>query len=251
MNTSQIKAHKLFVDNLCKSFEEVSVLKDVSLKLDENEFVSILGPSGSGKSTIFNIISGLVIPDGGTYFIDGEESIGKLGMVSYMHQKDLLLPWKKIIDNLTLPLIIKGIDKNTAKEEAVKHLSTFGLEGFENKYPFQLSGGMKQRAALLRAYLFSGNIMLLDEPFGALDAITRSKMHYWLLNVVKNLKTTVLFITHDIEEAILLSDRIYVLSDRPAIVKDEIIVEFMGERNREFITSPEFNQIKKRILNEL
>ncbi|MGE5629159.1 MAG: ABC transporter ATP-binding protein [Solirubrobacterales bacterium] len=251
MNTFLNRKEMLLVQGLGVDYQEVPVLKDVSFNLYENEFVSILGPSGSGKSTIFNIISGLLIPDKGTYFIEGEESKGQLGKVSYMHQKDLLLPWKKIIDNLSMPLIIKGMDKKSAREEVKKHLSTFGLLGFENKYPFQLSGGMKQRAALLRTYLFSGRIMLLDEPFGALDAITRSKMHYWLLNVVKNLNTTVLFITHDIEEAILLSDRIYILSDRPGIIKDEIIVDMKGERNKEMVTSPEFNKIKKRILDEL
>lgn len=251
MNTSQNKANKLFVKNINKSFEEVQVLKDISLTVEENEFVSILGPSGGGKSTIFNIIAGILTPDKGTYYIDGEESLGKLGKVSYMHQKDLLLPWKRIIDNLTIPLIIKGMDKKSAKTMAMEHISTFGLNGFEMKYPFQLSGGMKQRAALLRAYLFSSNIMLLDEPFGALDAITRSKMHLWLINVVKNLNTSILFITHDIEEAILLSDRIYVLSDRPAVIKDEIIVKLRGERNRDITTSSEFNEIKKRIINEL
>lgn len=251
MNTSLNKKEMLLVQGLGVDYKEVPVLKDVSFKVYENEFVSILGPSGSGKSTIFNIISGLLIPDKGTYFIEGEESKGKLGKVSYMHQKDLLLPWKKVIDNLSMPLIIRGMDKKSAREEVWKHLHTFGLDGFENKYPFQLSGGMKQRAALLRTYMFSGRIMLLDEPFGALDAITRSKMHYWLLNVVKNLNTTVLFITHDIEEAILLSDRIYLLSDRPGVIKDEIVVDINRERNKDMVTSPEFNNIKKRILDEL
>ncbi len=251
MNTSQTKKEMLYAQNLSKSFQELPVLEQVTLRLYENEFVSILGPSGSGKSTIFNIISGLIPPDQGTYFIEGEESVGKLGKVSYMHQKDLLLPWRKIIDNVSMPLIIKGMDKESARNEVKKHFKTFGLEGFENKYPFQLSGGMRQRAALLRTYMISEKIMLLDEPFGALDAITRSKMHYWLLNVVKNLNTTVLFITHDIEEAILLSDRIYVLSERPALIKDEIVIELQGERNKELITSPEFNQIKRRIMDEL
>lgn len=251
MNTFQNKKIKLSTDKICKDYEGMPILQDITISLYENEFVSILGPSGCGKSTLFNIISGLDAPESGAYYIDGEYSIGKLGKVSYMHQKDLLLPWKKIIDNLALPLIIKGKAKGEAKEEAGKYLKTFGLDGFEDKYPNQLSGGMRQRAALLRAYLFSKNIMLLDEPFGALDAITRSKMHYWLLNVVKNLNTSILFITHDIEEAILLSDRIYVFSERPATVKDEITVDLKGERNKDIITSPEFNLIKKRILSNL
>jgi len=251
MNTSLNKKSKLHTDKICKNYEGMPILNNVSIALYENEFVSILGPSGCGKSTLFNIIAGLDTPESGTYYIDGEDSAGKLGKVSYMHQKDLLLPWKKILDNLALPLAIKGMGSKEAKEEAAKYLKTFGLEGFEDKYPNQLSGGMRQRAALLRAYLFSRNIMLLDEPFGALDAITRSKMHDWMLNVVKNLNTSILFITHDIEEAILLSDRIYVLSDRPATVKDEIAVNFKGERNKNITTSPEFNEIKKRIIDDL
>ncbi|MBP1744744.1 MAG: transporter ATP-binding protein [Firmicutes bacterium] len=251
MNTSLNKTCKLRTDRIFKNYEGMPILDNVSIELYENEFVSVLGPSGCGKSTLFNIISGLDTPESGTYYIDGEESAGKLGKVSYMHQKDLLLPWKRIIDNLAMPLVIKGTPKKEAREEAAKYLGTFGLEGFGDKYPNQLSGGMRQRAALLRAYLFSRNIMLLDEPFGALDAITRSKIHYWLLNVVKKLNTSILFITHDIEEAILLSDRIYVLSERPARVKDEIKVEFEGGRNKDIITSPEFNQIKKRIMDNL
>lgn len=227
------------------------ILDSISIELYENEFVSILGPSGCGKSTLFNIIAGLDTPESGTYYIDGEESVGKLGRVSYMHQKDLLLPWKRIIDNLAMPLVIKGMKKKEARDEAAKYLEIFGLEGFGDKYPNQLSGGMRQRAALLRAYLFSSNIMLLDEPFGALDAITRSKIHYWLLNVVKKLNTSILFITHDIEEAILLSDRIYVLSERPARVKDEIAVDLKGERDKTIVTTAEFNAIKKRIMDNL
>ncbi|MHC1720860.1 MAG: ABC transporter ATP-binding protein [Clostridiaceae bacterium] len=251
MNTSLNKKSKLLTDKICKNYEGMPILNNISIALYENEFVSILGPSGCGKSTLFNIIAGLDTPESGTYYIDGEDSMGKLGKVSYMHQKDLLLPWKRIIDNLALPLVIKGMGNSEARKEAAKYLKTFGLEGFEDKYPSQLSGGMRQRAALLRAYLFSRNIMLLDEPFGALDAITRSKMHYWMLNVVKNLNTSILFITHDIEEAILLSDRIYVLSERPAKVKDEIIVQLKGERSKDIITSPEFNLIKRRIIDDL
>lgn len=251
MSTSQNKKSKLLTDRICKNYEGMPILNNISIALYENEFVSILGPSGCGKSTLFNIIAGLDTPESGTYYIDGEDSVGKLGKVSYMHQKDLLLPWKKILENLAMPLAIKGMGNKAAKEEAAKYLKTFGLDGFEDKYPSQLSGGMRQRAALLRAYLFSRNIMLLDEPFGALDAITRSRMHYWLLNVVKNLNTSILFITHDIEEAILLSDRIYVLSDRPATVKDEITINLKGERNKNIITSPEFNEIKRRIIDDL
>jgi ABC-type nitrate/sulfonate/bicarbonate transport system ATPase subunit len=239
---------KLFVRNIQKSFGDNLVLQDVSLNLRHNEFVSLIGASGSGKSTIFNIISGLMLPDKGQVIINGQDYTGKTGRVSYMYQKDLLLSWMKVIDNVSLPLVIKGEDKEKARKIAAGYFKTFGLDGFENKYPFQLSGGMRQRAALLRTYLFSSDIMLLDEPFGALDAITRSNMHYWLLKTLKNLDTSVLFITHDIDEAILLSDRVYILSDRPAVIKEEVEIPLPRPRNKDVTTTQIFNDIKKHIL---
>lgn len=250
MNTCQ-NNKKLRVENIKKNFNSTSVIEDVSFYVKENEFVSLLGPSGSGKSTIFNIISGLLKPDSGKVIINQDDYTGKTGHVSYMYQKDLLLPWKKIIDNAAMPLMIKGEKKDVAREKVVKYFKTFGLEGFEEKYPHQLSGGMKQRAALLRTYMFSKDIMLLDEPFGALDAITRSKMHFWLLDVIKNLNSTVLFITHDIEEAIFLSDRIYILSDKPARIKEEVEVTLENRTSKDIVTTKEFNEIKRRILNVL
>jgi ABC-type nitrate/sulfonate/bicarbonate transport system ATPase subunit len=249
MSTCQQSNFKLEAKNISKTFEDTPVVNGVSLYLREDELVSILGPSGSGKSTVFNIISGLMLPDEGKVLIDGEDFTGKTGRVSYMYQKDLLLPWKRIIDNVSLPLVIKGESKKVAREKVAGFFDIFGLEGFEYKYPFQLSGGMKQRAALMRTYMFSKDIMLLDEPFGGLDAITKSKMHFWLLDVLSNLKSSMLFITHDIEEAIFLSDRIYILSDRPAEIKEEIIINLPRPRNKEMITSSEFNDIKRRILD--
>jgi ABC-type nitrate/sulfonate/bicarbonate transport system ATPase subunit len=242
---------KLLVENIKKDFEDIQVIEDVSLELGENEFVSLIGLSGSGKSTIFNIISGLIMPDKGRILIEGQDYTGKTGRVSYMYQKDLLLPWKKIIDNVCLPLVVKGETKRRAREAVKGYFKTFGLEGFENKYPFQLSGGMRQRAALMRTYMFSSDIMLLDEPFAGLDAITRSKIHCWLLEVLNDLRTSVLFITHDIEEAIFLSDRIYILSGRPAGVKEEIVVDLPKPRKKDIITSEKFNKIKGHILEVL
>lgn len=242
---------KLLVKNIKKAFSDTNVLENISFHVNENEFVSILGPSGSGKSTIFNIVSGLLKTDMGKVFIEGEDYTGKVGRVSYMYQKDLLLPWKKVIDNVAIPLVVKGETKETSRETARRFFKAFGLEGFEDSYPHELSGGMRQRVALLRTYLFSKDIMLLDEPFGALDAITRSKMHFWLLDVVKSLKSTVLFITHDIEEAIFLSDRIYILSHRPAVIKKEVIVNLSNRSNKDIVTSIEFNRIKKEILDVL
>jgi len=251
MSTYQTSKEKLRVSNIKKTFGNMDIINDISFYAKDNEFISLLGPSGSGKSTIFNIISGLLLQDAGEIIIDGEECRGKLRKVSYMHQKDLLLPWKNILDNVTLPLIINGKSKREARAEVLSHFKTFGLEGFEYKYPFQLSGGMKQRAALLRTYMSSTDIMLLDEPFGALDAITRTKMHYWLIDVIKELKATIIFITHDIEEAIFLSDRIYVLSDKPATIKEEIVVDLPKNRTKDIVTSEKFNEIKKSILQTL
>ena len=251
MSTYQNSKEKLRVSNIKKSFGSMNIINDVSFYANDNEFISLLGPSGSGKSTIFNIISGLLTKDAGDIIIDGKECHGTLKKVSYMHQKDLLLPWKNIIDNTTLSLIIKGKSKKEARAQVQSYFKTFGLEGFEYKYPFQLSGGMRQRVALLRTYMSSSDIMLLDEPFGALDAITRAKMHYWLLDVIKELKATIIFITHDIEEAIFLSDRIYLLSDKPSTIKKEIIVDLPKNRTKDILTSEKFIEIKRIILQTL
>lgn len=242
---------KLEVINLHKNFEETQVIEDVSMRLGEGEFVSLLGLSGSGKSTVFNMIAGLLMPDGGRVRIDGEDWTGRTGRVSYMYQKDLLLPWRNIIDNAALPLTLRGESRKRARETAAQYFKVFGLEGFEYKYPFQLSGGMRQRAALMRTYLFSRDIMLLDEPFGGLDAITRTRMHCWLQEVLAEIKASVLFITHDIEEAVFLSDRIYVLSERPARVKAEISVGLGKPRGKEIMIDERFNEIKREILKIL
>lgn len=227
------------------------IVEDVSFYVKENEFVTLIGPSGCGKSTIFNMIAGTVPIDRGKVYIDGLDSTGETGHVSYMYQKDLLLPWRKVIDNTILPLIIRGDSVIEARKKVIPYLSLFGLEGFEYKYPFQLSGGMRQRAALLRTYMFSKEIVLLDEPFGGLDAITRARMQSWLLEVVDRVKASVLFVTHDIEEAIYLSDRIYVLTERPARIKEEVAIHLPRPRDREIVTSSKFNHIKKHILLNL
>ncbi|KXG74613.1 ABC transporter ATP-binding protein [Thermotalea metallivorans] len=242
---------KVEVIGIKKCFGNLVTLEDVSITLEENQFVSILGPSGSGKSTLFNIIAGLIRPDEGTVEIEGENVIGKTGRVSYMHQKDLLLPWKTILDNVSIPLILKGFPKKQARWRAGTYFELFGLQGFEDYYPAQLSGGMRQRAALLRTYMFSNDIMLLDEPFGGLDAITKRNMQHWLLRVLENLNASILFITHDIDEAIFLSDKIYVLSERPAKVKAVFDVNIPRPRNIKTFTSKTFNELKEDILNIL
>ena len=242
---------KLQVCNLKKSFDDLNVIDDVSLDLHEGEFVSLIGLSGSGKSTIFNIISGLLKPDEGRVIIDEEDFTGRTGRVSYMYQKDLLMPWKTIIENVALPLIIKGEKHKTALEKSGEYFNMFGLAGFEKKYPDQLSGGMKKRAAFLRTYMFSSDILLLDEPFAGLDEINRTKIHYWLMEVLGKLNSSVLLITHDIDEAIFLSDRIYVLSDKPAKVKGLETVKLKRPRNKDSFTDGKFLLLKKRIMDIL
>ncbi len=234
-----------------KTFINLKTLEDISIKLYKNQFVTILGPSGCGKSTLFDIIAGLEKPDIGEVIIDGKLYNGKTGRVSYMHQKDLLFPWSTVMGNLAIPLIIKGYNKKKAYSIIKHHLPIFGLEGFENNYPSQLSGGMRQRAALLRTYLFASDIMLLDEPFGSLDAITRRKMQIWLLEIWEKIKASILFITHDIDEAIFLSDKIYLLSKRPAIIKDVFNIDIKRPRDAHTFTSPIFNSIKEKILEML
>lgn len=208
MNSYQ---NKILIKNISKSFDNMEILKDINIEVNEGELISILGPSGSGKSTIFNILTNIISSDKGEININGD--------ISYMYQKDMMVPWKKVIDNIGIPLIFKGKNKKDSREEVKKHINDFGLSGFEYKYPSQLSGGMKQRANFLKTYLTSKDIMLLDEPFGALDSMTRRKMQRWLLDLTKEMNSTILFITHDIEEAILLSNRIYIISEKPAIIK--------------------------------
>ena len=241
----------LEVTYIRKSYPGLHTLEDISLSLGKNQFVSVLGPSGCGKSTLFNIISGLEKPDRGRVIIEGCDYNGKTGRVSYMHQKDLLLPWKNIIDNVCLPLFIKGMPRNMAHQRAMEYLPDFGLEGFEERYPHQLSGGMKQRAALLRTYLFADDIILLDEPFGSLDAITRRKMQDWLLGLFEKLDASILFITHDIDEAIFLSDRIYLLSGRPAVVRKVFDIQMERPRKTGILTSSRFNRLKEEIIKLL
>lgn len=238
MNSYQ---NKILLKNISKSFGSMEILRNINIEVNEGELVSILGPSGSGKSTIFNILTNIINSDNGEVNINGH--------ISYMYQRDTMVPWKKVVDNIGIPLIFKGKGKTEAREEVKEHIEEFGLSGFEHKYPSQLSGGMKQRANFLKTYLTSNDIMLLDEPFGALDSITRRKMQNWLLNLTKKMNTTILFITHDIEEAIFLSNKIYVISEKPAVIKGEIKVNLPKDRNEKIVTSEEFINIKKEILN--
>lgn len=240
---------KLEVRHVSKAFDGKPVLEDVSLTLGAGELVCLLGASGGGKTTLFNIISGLTEPDTGDVFLDGEKVTGRPGHISYMLQKDLLLPYRTIQDNVALPLLLRGADKKTARAQAGALFSEFGLEGTQRQYPAQLSGGMRQRAALLRTYLFSHNVALLDEPFSALDTMTKSALHQWYLEVMERIRLSTLFITHDIDEAILLSDRIYLLTD--GRVAEELTIEEPRPRGRDFNLTPAFLAYKKHILERL
>lgn len=242
---------KLEVKNISKSFDGKAILNNVSIELNQGEIVSLLGISGSGKTTLFNIISGLLQPDGGQILLDGENITGKSGQMSYMLQKDLLLPYRTIEDNVALPLRLKGVKKKAARAQVSPMFSQFGLDGTQKKYPHQLSGGMRQRAALLRTYTFSQEIALLDEPFSALDTLTRSSMHKWYLEVMGQIRLSTIFITHDIDEAILLSDRIYLLSGSPGKIVEEIAVDEPKPRSESFKLTPEFLEYKRRILELL
>ena len=238
---------KLEVKGVTKSFEGRTVIKDIDLVLENGELVCLLGASGVGKTTLFNIISGLIRPDSGSVWLDGEEITGQPGKISYMLQKDMLLPYKTVLDNVALPLRIKKQNKKDARETAGRYFKEFGLAGYENKYPGQMSGGMRQRAALLRTYLFSGEAALLDEPFSALDTITKSEMHRWYLSVMEQIRLSTLFITHDIDEAIYLSDRIYILSGSPGKITDEIPILEKKPRGEDFLLSEDFLAYKRKI----
>lgn len=251
MPERNIYVDKLIASNITVSYEGAKVIEDISIQLNKEEIVCLLGVSGAGKTTLFNVISGLLTPDSGTVTLDDEEITGKAGNVSYMLQKDLLLPYKTILDNVSLPLVIQGKRKKAAREMASQYFEEFGLEGTQQKYPSQLSGGMRQRAALLRTYLFSDRVALLDEPFSALDTITKSSMHEWYLNVMEQIKMSTLFITHDIDEAILLSDRIYMMTGKPGRITEEIIIHEPKPRSKDFIVSEAFVEYKRRILRIL
>ena len=241
----------LKVDHVSKSFDGEKIIQDISLELHEGEIVSLLGVSGGGKTTLFNIISGLSKPDEGSVYLDAENITGNPGNISYMLQKDLLLPYKTIVDNVALPLMIRGIKKEAARAKASAYFSEFGLEGTEHKYPSEVSGGMKQRAALLRTYLFSEKVALLDEPFSALDMLTKGAIHEWYLDIMEKIKLSTLFITHDIDEAVLLSDRIYLLTGKPGKLTKVIHIKEPKPRRKDFHLSEQFLEYKKEIISHL
>lgn len=242
---------ELEVRNVTFSYDgENKILNNVNLKLNDGELVCLLGVSGGGKTTLFNIIAGLLEPQQGQVLLNDEDITGQSGKVSYMLQKDMLLPYRTVEDNVALPLIIKGMKKKEAREKVGGYFEEFGIEGTQKRYPVELSGGMKQRAALLRTYLFSAQVALLDEPFSALDTLTKSEMHRWYLDVMDRIRLSTLFITHDVDEAILLSDRIYLL-DGGGGLTDEIVITEPKPRRKEFVLSEEFLQYKRDIIAKI
>ncbi|MCD7868032.1 MAG: ABC transporter ATP-binding protein [Clostridiales bacterium] len=224
---------KLRVENLNFSYTEQSILKDLCFQVKEGEFVSLLGPSGCGKSTLLNVLAGILTPQSGEIRIDEEPIRGMSGRFAYMPQNDLLLPWKTILDNVCLYGEIHH-SKKQMREKAREQLARFGLAGCEDKYPGELSGGMRQRAAFLRTTMCEAEIYLLDEPFGALDVITRSDMQDWLAMLCSSLKKTILLVTHDTDEAIYLSDRILVLGAPGEGIRQEISIT-QSPRTREWL----------------
>ena len=243
------KLEILRVENVDKSFNDNLVLKDINIKLNKGELVSLVGVSGSGKTTLFNIIAGLLAPDRGKVYLKGEDITGKAGNISYMLQKDMLLHYMTIIDNVSLPLVLRGKKKKEAREEVYGLFKDFGLEGWQEKFPSQLSGGMAQRAALLRTYVFSNEVALLDEPFSALDAITKASIHKWYKNIINEIGISTIFITHDIEEAVKLSDRIYIMGKNPGTIIEEI--QIREDFHENFFEDKKFIEYKKRIIEKL
>lgn len=225
-----------------KSFGTRRVLDGIDLAVRQGEFVSVIGPSGCGKSTVFGIVAGLDTPDSGSV---------SAPTCAHMPQKDLLFPWRSVLDNTALGLEVQRLPKKQARARAAELFPRFGLAGFEDARPHQLSGGMRQRAALLRTVVQDRSVLLLDEPFGALDSLTRTEMQTWLQDVWQQYRWTVLMVTHDVREAVFLSDRVIVLSSRPATVRREVVVDLPRPRELPIVTSPEFAAVERELIEVL
>lgn len=231
--------------------QRIVAARDMSLNVAAGEFAAVIGPSGCGKSTLLNVIAGLSDPFEGEISVHGDPGAKRLGSVAYMQQKDLLLPWRTVLANARLGLELSGVSRTAADRAATKRASEFGLSSVIDSYPWQLSGGMRQRASLLRATLPERSILLLDEPFGALDAITRRHLQHWLASVLDRADRAVLLVTHDIEEALLLADRIYVMSPGPGTIVETVEVPIERPRSDSTVTSPEFVELKSHLMSVL
>ncbi|MGB0387706.1 MAG: ABC transporter ATP-binding protein [Ardenticatenaceae bacterium] len=250
MTTPHLTLHQV-----SKTYEEkdqvVPAIASVSFSVAAGEFVALVGPSGCGKSTLFKMIVGLLEPDEGEIRLMGQAREPRTGLFGYMPQRDLLLPWRTILENVILGPELAGHDLKAAREEAMSLLPLFGLEGFHNAYPATLSGGMRQRAALLRTFLCHHDVMLFDEPFGALDALTRRDLQTWLLDIWRQFNKTILFITHDIEEALYLSDRVITLTPRPGRLQLDLTVELPRPRTLDILVRPRFVELKAHLMSTL
>lgn len=234
----------LEVKGVTQVYDGVTIIEDVSFAVERGETVCLIGASGVGKTTLFQVLSGLTVPASGEVLLNGENVVGKTGKVSYMLQKDLLLPFKTIIDNVSLPYRVGGMPKKRAREKVAPYFEQFGLQGTEKKYPGQLSGGMRQRAAFMRTYFFGHELMLLDEPFSALDEMTREDMYAWYMRIAAELKLSTVFISHNLEEALTLADRILVMAGRPGRIAHELKIARDGAEG-DFSTSVRFAEYKK------
>jgi len=231
--------------------QPLHVLDGVDLEVGADEFVALIGPSGCGKSTLLNIVSGLEEQSSGSVALDGDAKAKRLGRIAYMHQRDLLLPWRDVMGNAVLGLEVAGIDREEARGRAQALLPTFGLAGFERAHPASLSGGMRQRVALLRTMLRGQPTILLDEPFGALDAITRGSLQEWLSGVLAEHRRSTLLVTHDVDEALLLADRVCVMSGRPGRTVTTFDVDIERPRPQATLVSPRFVALKRALLDAL
>jgi NitT/TauT family transport system ATP-binding protein len=242
---------KLALRGIAKRFGATPVLDGLDFEIAEGDFVSIIGPSGCGKTTIFNIIAGLLEPDAGTLLYEGAPVDGLRGRVGYMMQKDLLLPWRTVLGNVVLGLEVRGMAARDARDKAMEYLATYGLAGFENSYPRALSGGMRQRVALIRTLIVDPDILLLDEPFSALDYQTRLYLEGVLMEAVERFHKTVVLVTHDIDEAVALSRKVVVLSHRPTRVKALHDIEIAERSPIGARSDPHFSGYFHALCNEL
>lgn len=255
--TAVSDAVRLQVSHLTLSWDREVICNDITFDVHAGELVCLVGRSGSGKTTLFHAIAGLTTPDSGTVLLDGRDITGRAGEVSYMLQKDLLLPQHTIIDNVAMPLFIAKVPRKQARAQAREFFPAFGLKGTERLYPSQLSGGMRQRAALLRTYLMSNNTVLLDEPFSALDALTRKDIQLWFLDMLTRLNLSAILVTHDVDEAIALADRILVLGEetpgqaRPSTIVGEVAVACPREARADFLLTDAALTIKRQVLSLL
>lgn len=240
----------LQIKDVVKAFDGKNVLEKISASIHEGEFVSFVGPSGCGKSTLLNMIASVEETTSGEVMYN-DELVQKQDIVSYMPQQDLLLPWRSALQNIVLPLEIEGKPKKERLAEGMGALKQFGLSEYANHYPDALSGGMRQRISFLRTYLCEKPIMLLDEPFGKLDAFTKMEVHRWLLDSWHQEKQTIVMVTHDLDEAILLSDRVFIMSQRPAAIVGEVKVNLPRPRTMDMLTSLELKEDKTEILRIL